>query len=225
MKLKRIIGMGLLLLIVLPGLAFADIGENFAQSSVYVGGSGNMYWDLEYIFDSTWEGRYFRLGLFPEIGVFVQDDIATSFVVGMEFENDRTDANNQGRDLDATVQAYLDYYSVMDPMAEIGVVPSFGAGIAFWYDFSMNDLVGGTDVKDSSSLTASLILSGKVNYFVTDRAAVYLDLRPSIDFLLSAKDGAGNKIDFDFGDEITVDVGLYFGVSYFIPSSKRVALQ
>ena len=211
----------LALLLSIAALGFGQVGDNFARNSLSLGGNGSLTIDLDNVFNDANEDFYWGFSLSPDFHLFVSDGLMWGISPVVSYSVDKTTAVDKSRNLRIGITTGISYFFVAHPEASGGLIPSLGTSIGLQFYPGIDDLVGGVETMDTSALALSFSLNGQLNFFATERTAVYLNLRPQV-FAYLAEWDKFNSYDFKVLDYTYIEFDLVFGILYFIPSRDRL---
>ena len=220
MSKKVVVLVGVLLAI--AAAAQADIGEDFEPGGVALLGSGSYYMDLGPVLDPTSQYTSGRLSVSPEVDFFFLRDTAIFVDPYLTYSSTQNDTSNIDRVLYYGASAGAVRYFVSNPRAQSGLVPSVGAAVGFELDPGVGDRISGYEATDNSLFTyaeANLIL--RANYFFNDRLAAYVSIVPRVWYTLTGTDASGATVTLQADQRFSADIGVYFGVGFWIPRSKE----
>lgn len=210
-----------LMLSVLAGTANADVGENFQKGGVALMGSGSFYYDFGRILDSANQYNYWKLSLGPEIDFFFEDNSTFYIAPYFTYSSTQTDANNTSSYMYYGADVGLSRYFVSDSKAQSGLVPAVGVAIGLQFAPDVGGKVAGVQTTTKSLYTyIDLMIPVRLFYFINDRLAPYLSIVPRLWYTIGAMDSSGITIDLTSQQRVYVDVGIYFGMSIWVPRNK-----
>ncbi len=204
------------LLLLVSMICFADIGENYKKSGLIISGSGSIYNNFGRIFADDSEYNYFSFSLYPSFDYFIVDNFSIGFVAGLRISNYiETDGTNQGNDFEISLGANTQYSIVNNPDRDSGFVPSIGTSV----DFS---IIPVSDAYQYFKINMNLTPYVRFNFFLNDRLAPFISTFANMSFLLAWNYEDGTAVDYVFSENIQLNAGISFGISFFIPNNKKI---
>ena len=214
----------LALVLALPAL-HADIGEDFAKGGIGFSGGGSVFLDFGQLLNSA--DTYFRwsLTLEPSVDYYVADRLSLFLAPWFTYDSETLDADNVDNTVTYGAEAGLSYAFVSRPDAQRGLVPAIGVGLAAavypggWGKFLGSDY-------DNQSLNLYLLLGVpfRLFFFLNDRVAPYVGLRPRVWYLVSARDSSGTTLSPPSQERLYVDLSVTLGVSFHVPTRNATML-
>lgn len=209
------------LLVVAAGPVIADIGEDFEPAGIALLGSGSYSADLGNVLDPSSQYSSWTLSLEPEIDFLFLRDVALYLAPYVSYDSTQVDSSNIFRSLYYGASIGIARYFVATPKAQSGLVPALNAAIGFQIVPGIGDRIEGYQATTSSlEAYANLSLTLRLLYFLNDRIAPYVSVVPRIWYTLSSVDSLGNTVSLTINQSVYFDVGIYLGVSIWIPRSK-----
>jgi hypothetical protein len=210
-----------LMLSVLAGTVNADVGENFEKGGIALMGSGSFYYDFGRILDSASQYNYWKLSLGPEIDFLFEDNSTFYIAPYFTYSSTQKDASNTSGYMYYGTEVGLSRYFVSDSKAQSGFVPAIGVAIGLELDPGVGGKVAGVQTTTRSQYTyIDLVIPMRLLYFINDRLAPYLSIVPRLWYTIGATDSSGNTIVLTSQQRVYVNVGIYFGMSIWVPRKK-----
>jgi hypothetical protein len=210
-----------LMLSMLASTANADVGEDFQKGGIALMGSGSFYYDLGRILDSANQYNYWKLSLAPEIDFLFEDNWTFYITPYLTYSSTQTDASNSSGYLYYGAEVGLSRYFVSDSKAQSGFVPAVGVAIGLEFDPGVGDKVAGVQTSTKSLYTyMDLVIPVRLFYFINDRLAPYVSIVPRLWYTIGAADSSGITIALTSQQRVFLDVGIYFGMSIWVPRNK-----
>jgi len=221
MRSIRIVAFAALMLLLPVGMASADLGEDFEPGGIALLGSGSLYYDLGSILDSSSQYNSWSLSLGPEVDFLFQRNSTFYLAPYFAYSSRQLNSSNITRSMYyGAVLGFLGYL-VPDSKAMNGLVPALGVAIGFELDPGVGDKVSGVETTDSSLYTyVDLMIPVRFYYFINDRLAPYLSIVPRVWYEVGAINSSGSPVTLTFAQRVYMDVGIYFGMSLWVPRKK-----
>jgi hypothetical protein len=223
---RACIVMAFFCLLAFPGvMAFSDIAENFKAGGASFSGGGSLYYDANTVFDTSNQWNYFSFSANLDVEFLTVDKLSIGLIPRVSTTQTHTNDFNISGTLSFGLAVGVTYYFVSGNNA---LVPSIG-------------IVLGTDVYPGVGYTsAGVSYPGKslainpflnfplaLNWFLTQRTALYLAATPEIYFWTPLKDALGNAVTDNrtFLNRLGVDVTVGFGIRYFVPTRDKAIVK
>ena len=204
----------------LPAL-HADIGENFAKGGIGLSGSVSFFNNFYYFADSADERNFWSLGVSPAVDYYVANRVSLTMSPWFYYESFTDGPEDYDRALSFGMSVGGDYAFVRNHSAQKGVVFALGATLGVGFYPGVDDLEAGVEIPDNSRQTElRLALTPRVFFFVNDRVAPYIGLRPQLGYLLLYRDSSGVEIDLTSGERLYARLWATLGIALFVPSKK-----
>jgi hypothetical protein len=184
------------LLLIIPCLAFANIGENFAPAGTYLSGSAGITTDFGSLDDI--ELSYWEFWIEPTFGFFPANNLSIGLSPSFYLWNYPATYLDPRWQVSGGLN--LSYYFVAEPDASTGLVPAIGLNWRIFYDRYYEEIW--------TNLTPDV----RLYYFITDRIAPYLSLS-----------GIGVGYDLTYTEFYTwLEPQVKIGIAWFLPSRDVV---
>jgi hypothetical protein len=221
---KRFLVLVVALVLSLPVL-YADIGENFAKGGIGFSGGGSVFVDFNQVLNSADEYSHWRIVLEPEVDFFVADRLALYLSPWFSYDSETFDVDNVTKTTRYGAEVGLSHAFVGDPAAQRGLVPIIGAGLAVAFYPGRSGLLGGVEFDyQSQYIYLRLDVPVRLLFFLNDRVAPYVGIRPNVWYLVSAKDIYGTSFSPLSEQRLYLDATLTFGISFYVPSKKATMI-
>lgn len=210
-------------LLALPGMtAFADVAENFKAGGVSFSGGGSLYYDAYTVFDTTNQWNYFSFSANLDVEFLTADNFSIGIIPRISTTQTHTNDLNISGTLSFGLAVGAVYYFVSG--SNNPFVPSIGTVLGM-------DVYPGVDYTSAGvsfhnqglAITPFVNFPLSVNWFLTQRAALYLAFTPEIYLDTPLKNALGNTVidSRTFLERLGVDVTVGFGIRYFIPTKDK----
>jgi hypothetical protein len=221
---KKSLVLAAALALALPAL-YADIGENFAKGGIGFSGGGSVFVDFNQLLNSADEYFRWTITLEPAVDFYVADRLSLYLAPWFSFDSETFDADNSTKTSRYGAEVGLSYAFVRNPSAQKGLVPALGAGLAVSFYPGSSGLSSGVEFDyQSQYVYLRLGVPFRLFFFLNDRVAPYVGLRPRIWYLISAKDIYGNSFSPPSEERLYFDASLTFGISMHIPNKNATMI-
>ena len=90
--------------------AFSDIGENFEKAGIGFGGGINVNTNFYRVFDDLDERSFWYIDVFPELQIFVIDNLAIELTPTFYYETYKSDPDNIDKYMSFGLRSSFNYY-------------------------------------------------------------------------------------------------------------------
>jgi hypothetical protein len=221
---RRFTVLAVVLALSLPVL-YADIGENFAKGGIGFSGGGSVFVDFNQLLNSADEYFHWNITFEPAVDFYIADRLSLYLAPWFSFDSETFDADNSTKTTRYGAEVGLSHAFVSNPAAQKGLVPAIGAGLAAAFYPGRSGLSGGVEFDyQSQYVYLRLGVPFRLFFFLNDRVAPYVGLRPRIWYLLSAKDIYGNSYSPPSEERLYLDASLIFGISFHVPNKNATMI-
>jgi hypothetical protein len=212
--------------LLVPGLLFSGIGENFQAAGTALSGGLRVSFNLGKVFDLDNEFYSLDVELNPAFLFFLRDNLALSAVPLVQFTHTHANDDNISSSLLLGLGGGLAWYAVRHPDADTGLVPSVGLTLGAAVIPGLDYTLLGTRVDNRAlSVPIFLELPLKLLYFIRPRVAPELSIVSRLFVPLFQKDQSGQVIDNPFLERISLETNFYLGVTLFFPPREVTLLD
>jgi len=221
---KRILILAVVLVAALPVL-YGDIGENFAKGGIGFSGGGSVFVDFNQLLNSADEYFRWNITLEPAVDFYIADRLSMYLAPWFSFDSETFDADNSTKTTRYGAEVGLSHAFVRNPAAQKGLVPTIGAGLAVSFYPGPSGLSSGVEFDyQSQNVYLRLGVPFRLFFFLNDRVAPYVGLRPRIWYWMSAKDIYGNSYSPPSEERLYLDASLSFGISFHVPNKNTTMI-
>lgn len=193
--------------LLLMNFTYAGIGENFEPAGIRIAGGGSFSFSLPELKNT--DEYYLSASLSPSFGIMTIRNLELGIGVGYHFFHSKHDNDWETNFNTISLGTSLQYFFVKNPENSKGIVNSLGIQLSgyLYIDRYHN---WPESQKDENNLGFSVSPFYSLYFFVTERIAHYLSVRPTL--------GTSYR---DY-DELSFNVYFVFGISFHFPRKMRV---
>lgn len=196
----------ILLILFLMRISYAGIGENFVPAGFSITGNGSFSYSQPELKRDEYT---LHCSLSPSFGLMTVKNLELGFSVGYRFFYFKHDNDWETNYNTISLGTSLQYFFVKNPDKNKGVVNSLGIQLSGYLDIDRYHNWP-ESFKDENNLGFSVSPFYSVYFFITERIAPYLSVRPTL------------GTSYIENDELSFDIYLFFGISFHFPRKMRV---